>query len=241
MKIKYLIIELLLVLSFYSCEKDENQADMNIVGTWKGSFSSSLIDNMGIMLIIMQDGNEITGNYYSDMSVGTISGSVDGNKLAFTLTQTSSYCTGTFSGSGSISDASISFNFQGTDCMGAHSNGIGEVTKESSSTDLPNFSQVDLIGIWIGTATNSQNSFSVTLTVTSTGIVSGSGVSSAWTIDSKGTVTGGGSFSFISGSYFYVASASWYLQINDGKETLTGIFDVYISGLHDLEICLVKQ
>ncbi len=241
MKIKTLFLQIIILCSFISCEKNENQVNTDVAGTWKGSFSSDLIDNTDIMLIIKQDGNTISGNYYAERSVGTISGSVDGSKLTYTLTQTTSYCTGTFTGSGTISGESMSFSFQGTDCLGTHANGTGDVVKESSGTDLPDFTQLDLAGIWSGTASNSVNSFTLTLTVTYTGNVTGDGVNSTWTIDPMGTVNGGGDFEFISGSQLIVASASWNLQHNEAKQTLTGVFDVYVSGLHDLEITLVKQ
>jgi hypothetical protein len=161
-------------------------------------------------------------------------------KASFPLTQTTSYCTGTFSGSGTISGESISFSFQGTDCLGTHTNGTGDVVKESSGTDLPEFSQIELVGTWTGTAYHPSYSSTLTLTVTSSGNVSGSGVTSTWTIDSKGTVTGGGSYSFIMGSTWYDAGASWNLQLDQSKQKLTGVFVVYVGGLQ-LNSTLVKQ
>jgi hypothetical protein len=135
----------------------------------------------------------------------------------------------------------ISFTFTGTDCLGDHSNGTGQVVKKSSGTDLPEFWQTDLIGTWTGTASNLEHSATLGLTVTSAGEVSGTGVSSTWTIDPMGIVIGGGTFTFISGTQLIIASASWNLQLNGTKDKLTGIYDVFVPGLHDLDITLVRQ
>ncbi len=240
MKIKSLLLLSIFLCCLYSCDKSENQDKVDVAGTYKGTYSSSLVGITDFMLIINQDGNTISGNYYSDISTGTISGSVDGSNLTFTLTQTTSYCTGTFTGSGTISGNTISFSFQGTDCLGTHTMGSGVVLKESSGTDLPEFSFLDLAGTWTGTAYHPSYSATLTLTVTNNGNVSGSAVTSTWAIDSKGTVTGGGSYSLMLGSTWYDANTSWLLQLDESKQKLTGVLVVYVGGLQ-LNTALVKQ
>ena len=67
-------------------------------------------------------------------------------------------------------------------------------TDSSDKSSGVSYSLSDLVGMWVGSA----NTFSLNLTVDSEGNVSGSGVSSEWTITATGRVTGGGSFAFIS-------------------------------------------
>ena len=75
----------------------------------------------------------------------------------------------------------------------------------------------------------------------SEGNVTGSGVRSQWSIDSNGKVTGGGSFSFTSGNYLTVAGASWSLQLNNAKTSLSGKYNVAYSSLHDMDVNLTKE
>jgi len=104
-----------------------------------------------------------------------------------------------------------------------------------------NFAQADIVGDWKGTAKNSSNTITLNLSVSSSGKVTGSGVSSTWTVASDGKVTGGGSFSFVAGSSYISASASWDLQLSEDKTSLTGKFDVSYSSLHSMTVNLTKQ
>jgi len=108
----------------------------------------------------------------------------------------------------------------------------------SCSLTLPaDVDLTDLAGIWEGEA----NSISLNLMVDSEGKVSGSGVSSLWSTDSKGNVTGGGGFGFTSGGHYIIANASWSLQLNSNKTKLSGEFDVAYSGLHNMNVNLTKS
>ncbi len=113
--------------------------------------------------------------------------------------------------------------------------------KNPTGPEEASYNLTDLVGTWEGEAENSSNTVSLDLTVDSEGKVSGSGVSSEWSISSTGEVTGGGSFGFISGSSYIIASASWSLQLNSDKTELSGEFDVACSGLHDMDVNLTKQ
>jgi hypothetical protein len=113
--------------------------------------------------------------------------------------------------------------------------------KSSTGPEEVSCNLTDLVGTWEGEAGNSSNFVSLELTVDSVGKVSGSGVSSVWFISSTGEITGGGSFGFISGSSYIIASASWSLQLNSDKTELSGEFDVAYSGLHDMDVNLTKQ
>lgn len=111
----------------------------------------------------------------------------------------------------------------------------------SSDNDPVIFSLADLVGNWTGTAVKNSTTINLNLNVDETGKVSGSGVSSTWSITEDGTVTGGGSFSFLSGGHLIVASAGWNLTMNEAKSMLTGTFNVSYSGLSGLSVDLNKQ
>ena len=115
--------------------------------------------------------------------------------------------------------------------------------KEDSPTEPSNvtYSLNDLVGSWTGEVKNSSNTITLDLNVISTGKVSGSGVSSQWSIDTKGKVTGSGSFGFISGSHLIVANSSWSLQLDSKKTNLSGEFNVGYSGLHNMSVNLDKK
>jgi len=99
----------------------------------------------------------------------------------------------------------------------------------------------DLVGVWTGQASTSTNPIDLNLTVDQDGIVSGSGVSSDWSISVRGKVSGEGTYSFTANASLVVANGSWDLQLSDDKLTLTGEFDVSAPGLHNLEVTLKKS
>ncbi len=103
------------------------------------------------------------------------------------------------------------------------------------------YTLADIVGNWIGTVENTSNTLNLNLNVDDTGKANGSGVSSTWSVSNTGAVTGGGSFSFIAGSSFVVASAGWNIQLSEDKQTLTGTFDVSYPSLHSMEVNLTKQ
>jgi hypothetical protein len=110
-----------------------------------------------------------------------------------------------------------------------------------TATSAPTFATSDLQGSWKGTAVNSSNSLTLSLAVDGQCKATGSGVSSTWSIDNTGKVTGGGSFSFVSGSYLTVASSSWSLQMSQDKKSLSGSMDVSYPTLHNMTVSLTKQ
>ena len=115
---------------------------------------------------------------------------------------------------------------------------------DDDTNGLPdvNYALTDLVGSWTGVIKDSYsyNTFSIDLKVNSGGGVSGSGVSSLWSIDSKGKVTGGGHFTFLSGSNFILASAHWSLQLDSQKTSLSGKYDV-TSYFYDMTVILSKE
>ncbi len=79
------------------------------------------------------------------------------------------------------------------------------------------------------------------MTVDSGGNVTGSGVSSKWSINTEGKVAGSGSYSFVSGSSLIIANASWSIQLDSEKTKLSGEFDVAYSTLHNMTVNLTKK
>ncbi|RMD67233.1 hypothetical protein D6833_00470 [Candidatus Parcubacteria bacterium] len=117
----------------------------------------------------------------------------------------------------------------------------GDGSNPSGPGPSTSFSLADLQGTWTGEAKNADNTVSLNLTCDTAGEVSGSGVDCTWAIDSQGKVTGSGSFTFVAGSSLIVASASWHLQLDNNKTSLSGTFNVAYPTLHDLEVTLNKQ
>lgn len=102
--------------------------DMDLSGIWFGTSQSSLTASSVIVFDLEQTGAGVTGTWSSGAGgSGTISGTVSGKLLRFTLRQTTPGCTGTFTGHGVMIDAPVfvRFQFTGTDCLGTHENGIG--------------------------------------------------------------------------------------------------------------------
>ncbi len=113
-------------------------------------------------------------------------------------------------------------------------------TEKENGPEVTEFNKSDLPGVWEGYARNYSNSISLYLTIDDDCNVTGSGVESQWDIDSKGNVTGGGTLSFVSGSYLIVASAIWSVQLSSDMDTITGTYDVLTTGLHDMTVNLVR-
>lgn len=102
--------------------------DMDLSGLWFGTSQSSLTAPSVIIFDLEQTGANLTGTFSSGAGgAGTVSGSVSGKLLRFTLRQTTPGCTGTFTGHGVMIDAPVfvRFQFTGSDCLGTHENGSG--------------------------------------------------------------------------------------------------------------------
>jgi hypothetical protein len=115
-------------------------------------------------------------------------------------------------------------------------NGDNPVDAQSSA-----FKAADVIGVWKGEAKNGSNTISLNLTVGDSCKVSGSGVNCTWNIDQAGKVTGEGSFMFTSGGSLYWSWSDWTLQMNSGKKTMTGVFNVWMPNLNNMQATLTKQ
>ncbi len=108
-------------------------ASVNLTGTWNGSLRSSLVPQTNASLTLAQSGTTLTGTYIvpSTGAGGTVSGTVLGQTARFTLAQTMAGCTGTFTGHAVVmpSPEVLFFYYSGTDCLGVHTLGSGNVTR----------------------------------------------------------------------------------------------------------------
>ena len=95
-----------------------------------------------------------------------------------------------------------------------------------------------LEGRWSGKAERDAVLVGLELDVDWNGFVSGSGVRAVWNKSGQGRITGGGSFTFISGSSQVVSSAEWDLKINDNGREITGILRVMHSRFGRLNVNL---
>ena len=125
---------------------------------------------------------------------------------------------------------------------GQVSGSSGTLTMNANHTievtaEFVNFVLKDIVGKWSGSA----GSFNLDLTVASDGKVTGSGVSSKWSVGNTGKVSGGGSFSVISGGWLIVASCGWNLQLNGDRNELTGKMTVAHSSIGTKTVKLNKK
>lgn len=97
--------------------------EIDVTGIWEGTFESSLLAQTPITFTLSQSGGTVSGSYFSSAGgSGTVSGTVSGKLVAFTLTQTTQNCRGSFQGHAVVVDQPefIFFALGGSDCLGTH-------------------------------------------------------------------------------------------------------------------------
>jgi hypothetical protein len=105
-------------------------AEVNVTGTWSGSFYTNLVTSATITFTLIQSGTTVTGTYTSSSRAsGSVNGTISASTIIFTLTQTTASCPGTFSGTATVSGNTMTFTFSGHDCLGDHYGGYGTVTR----------------------------------------------------------------------------------------------------------------
>jgi hypothetical protein len=109
-------------------------APVDVTGDWIGTIQSSQVPAPGteIDLTLSQTGTTGTGTYFVPASgaFGDIDGTVNGNRLSFTLTQNNLSCPGSFSGIATVVADAMTFTYTGNDCLGSHTNGRGSATRQ---------------------------------------------------------------------------------------------------------------
>lgn len=107
------------------------QSQINLTGTWIGTYSTSLIATSDVTFNLTQTEAQYSGTYYStNKSQGTITGTISNSTMAFSLHQTTVNCNGDFSGSATVTNDTMRFSFTGSDCLGYHANGTGTAIKQ---------------------------------------------------------------------------------------------------------------
>lgn len=111
---------------------------VNVTGTWRGSYNSSVFGTQTMTMNLIQTGATVTGTSSSTTGgLGSINGTVSGNTATFTETVTTPGCSGSFNGT-AIADfpatgsPTLAFSYNGAasaNCGGAES-GTGNLTKQ---------------------------------------------------------------------------------------------------------------
>ncbi len=192
---------------------------VDVTGTWSGTYSTSLVPSGSITLNLTQSDADVTGTYITtEGNAGTVNGTVSGNTLNFTFTQTTPSCTGTFSGTATINGNTATFTFTGSDCLGSHTNGQGDATKGVNLTGSWSGSWASSNGIDHGNVSaaliQSGTSVSGTESITESPCISGGSVS--------GTVSGNNvSFGVVSGPDTVTYTATYTSTSMSGTYSVT--------------------
>lgn len=110
---------------------DGPSQSQSLTGTWQGTYSTSLVSTTGATATLIQNGSSLSGSFVgSNGYSATVSGSVSGSNVQFTLTSTVPGCSGSFIGTANLSGATLTASFQGSDCLGTHTNGTATLTKQ---------------------------------------------------------------------------------------------------------------
>lgn len=107
--------------------------EVSLAGSWNGTFASSLVSRTNGSFTLTQSDRSVSGTYAVQTgALGTLNGTLSGRTMAFSLTQTTVGCTGTFSGHGVVmpSPETLVYFYSGSDCLGAHTAGSGSATRQ---------------------------------------------------------------------------------------------------------------
>ena len=110
---------------------DVTEQYADISGNWSGQYSTNLTSGEITYVSVIQDGADFNGEYYDSTDAeGYFTGEfTTQNQFIFTMTQTNTYCQGTFNGNGVIEGNQMTITFSGHNCMGDHSNGTGVLSQ----------------------------------------------------------------------------------------------------------------
>lgn len=110
---------------------------------WGGAYSTGYYSAHGIVLHLQRGATTLTGTFKTGQGgTGTINGSINGSAVTFTLTETT--CSGSYTGTGTIANDTITYTYSGHDnCYGSKSNEQGIISKLDAS-----LGDVGLSGNW---------------------------------------------------------------------------------------------
>lgn len=106
--------------------------EVTLTGTWSGSFYTSLVPTSTATYTLVQNGSAVTGTVaIANGGSFNFSGTVSGRMITFTATETTTGCSGSFNGHGTVmpSPEFMLFYFTGSDCRGSHTGGYGSGTR----------------------------------------------------------------------------------------------------------------
>jgi len=136
------LIVLLLVLSVFSCKKDSDgtspsSSPADFAGTWTGTFSTNLQNEVEMTLKLAQSGPAITGViYFESTYIGTISATANVNAANWAVDQTSPGCLGQFSGPAVVVNDTLTLTGTGSNCMGTHASAQGRVVRDRMAPSI---------------------------------------------------------------------------------------------------------
>jgi len=122
-----------------------------VAGRWLGSYTSSVSGMQSVTITLQQVGSSITGTYFSTSGGrGSISGSMSGDTISFTMTDTAPGCIGSFTGTGIVhvpsnGDLTQMFSFKGSTACGGPESGTGTLTGDGG---VPPITPTDITGTY---------------------------------------------------------------------------------------------
>jgi hypothetical protein len=160
--IRKLIFTILLpiLLSMYACGGGGGDTgssptpvlpSVDVTGVWSGPYYSSLFGSPNATLTLQQVEASVTGSYSSSAGgLGSISGSMSGDTISFTMRVTTPGCSGSFTGTGKVhvptaGFLTMSFSFSGSSTCGGSESGTGTLRAQNIP---PITTTTDIIGTY---------------------------------------------------------------------------------------------
>ncbi len=118
-------ISLLLLALWAISLQAQVPAAQTLSGTWKATFADSAFSGTVYLTLEAKTDGTVTGSYKATTGgFGKVTGTVVGSVFTFFLTQTVEGCSGSYSGSLTLSEGRGAGTYSGSDCQGEHKNGV---------------------------------------------------------------------------------------------------------------------
>jgi hypothetical protein len=90
-----------------------------VAGAYNGNYTVTNLLNTDLHVTLTQDGIHFSGTYAGNKGalIGSVTGTIGINTVTFAATDTSP-CTGTYTGSATLSDKTMTGTYTGSDCNG---------------------------------------------------------------------------------------------------------------------------
>jgi PKD repeat protein len=111
---------------------------IDVSGPWIGTYQTSLIAEAHLYAEIRQTTDRLWGTFRDEEGRrGDIAGTVSGQQVALTISETTPGCNGSFSGTGQLTLVNglnaVEFTFTGSNCEGSHANGQGLLIAQNAA------------------------------------------------------------------------------------------------------------